>query len=78
MARPIAAIPVQIPIALAFALGSVNAALTKASDATFTIAAPMPWKPRATMSAAMLCESAGHRRYAEHHDAHDVAEPAAV
>ena len=54
MARPIAAIPVQIPIALAFALGSVNAALTKASDATFTIAAPMPWKPRATMSAAML------------------------
>ena len=57
MARPIAAIPVQIPIARAFALGSVNAALTNASDATFTIAAPMPWKPRATMSAAMLGES---------------------
>ena len=50
MARPTAAMPVQIPIARAFAAGSGYAAPTNASEVTLTTAAPIPWRPRAAMS----------------------------
>ena len=46
MARPTDAMPVHRPMALALALGSGKAALTRASDATFTVAAPTPCRPR--------------------------------
>ena len=46
MARPTAAIPVQIPMARALRLGFGNAALTRASEATLTVAAPTPCRPR--------------------------------
>ena len=50
MARPTAAMPVQLPMALALAAGSVNAAPTSAREATLTIAAPAPWRPREMFS----------------------------
>jgi hypothetical protein len=50
MASPTAAIPVQMPIARAFAAGSGYAAPTSARDVTLTTAAPTPCRPRAAMS----------------------------
>ena len=47
--RSMPAIAAQMPIARAFAAGSGNAALTSASDVTFTVAAAAPWMPRATL-----------------------------
>jgi hypothetical protein len=46
------AIAVQIPIAQAFTFGSGNAALTRASEVTLTVAAATPWTVRATFSAS--------------------------
>ena len=79
MARPTAAIPVQIPIARALALGigkrgadererrDIDECGTDALEAT-----------RHNERLDARREPAGHRRQAEHHDADDVAEPAAV
>ncbi len=44
--------PVQMPMARALRFGSGNAALTRASDATFTVAAPTPCSPRPMFSMA--------------------------
>ncbi len=46
IARPTDAMPVHRPMALAFAFGSGKAALTRASEATLTVAAPTPCRPR--------------------------------
>ena len=54
MARPTDAMPVQMPMALALAFGSGKAALTRASDATFTVAAPTPCRPRPMLSTPRL------------------------
>ena len=59
-ARPIEAIPVQIPIALALAFGSGKAALTRANEVTLTVAAPTPCSPRPTFSTVRL-GAAAHR-----------------
>ena len=56
--------PVQMPMALALAFGSGNAALTSASEATLTVAAPTPCSPRPTLrkprfgAAAHIAEAA--------------------
>ena len=50
MANPTAAMPVQLPMALALAAGSVKAAPTSASEATLTMAAPVPCRPREMFS----------------------------
>ncbi len=47
MAMAVDAIAVQMPIAQAFSFGSGNAADTRASEVTLTVAAAMPWIARA-------------------------------
>ena len=54
IARPTEAMPVQMPIALALAFGSGKAALTSASDATLTMAAPTPWRARPMFSTSSV------------------------
>ena len=60
MARPTEATAVHRPIALAFILALGKAALTRASEATFTIAAPTPWMPRPRLRTNRL-GAAAHR-----------------
>jgi hypothetical protein len=50
IAVPTLAIAVQMPFACAFCLGSGNAALTRASEVTVTVAAAAPCTPRAMVS----------------------------
>jgi hypothetical protein len=57
IALPVLAIAVQMPIAFAFALGSGNAALRSASEATLTAAAATPCTPRARLSTGSDCAS---------------------
>ena len=54
MASPTDAMPVQIPMARALRFGFGNAALTRASEATFTAAAPTPCSPRPMFSTPRL------------------------
>ena len=54
IAIAVLAIAVQMPIARAFCFGSGNAALTSASDVTFTVAAAIPCTVRATFSTSSV------------------------
>ena len=79
IAMAVLAIAVQIPIAQGFNFGSGNAALTSASEVTFTVAAATPWTVRArlrTSSEDAMPQAA--EAAVEENDAAKVELPAAV
>jgi hypothetical protein len=67
------AIAAQMPMARAFAAGWGNAALTSASDVTFTVAAAAPWMPRAAFRTSIEgARPQADRCRREHEHARDV------
>src|SRR4249919_3598296 len=78
MARPTDAIPVQMPMARALRPGSGNAALTRASEATLTAAAPTPWRPRPMFRMQARSQPADRGRGREQDGAEDERPPPAL
>src|SRR5680860_16417 len=77
-ASPSVAIAIHIAIALDLARGSVNAALTTASDATLSAAAAVPWTARAGDEHPGVGREGADERSAGEADHRDEVEPAAA